>query len=134
MEVDSEACPNASYCPQRLKVLQSRQLSSHDLAVMTGALVSPARYHVMLQNSRNLDKHAPGCPWCGMAAATADWNHVVWKCPAIIPPPGLAESSCDELERRLGWPQPSGDSVDWKTLDWMTKVRTVTLSDRHDPD
>jgi len=55
-------------------------------------------------------------------------------CPAIIPPPGLAESSCDELERRLGWPQPSGDSVDWKTLDWMTKVRTVTLSDRHDPD
>jgi hypothetical protein len=131
---DSEACPNASYCPQRLKVLQSRQLSSHDLAVMTGALVSPARYHVMLQNSRNLDKHAPGCPWCGMAAATADWNHVVWKCPAIIPPPGLTESSCDELERRLGWPQPSGDSVDWKTLDWMTKVRTVTLSDRHDPD
>lgn len=126
--LDAQACPDAVYCPERLQAVQRRQLESHELAVLTGAVISPARFQVMLRSSN--DPRTPaGCPWCGLSPDHANWEHVTWGCDAIILPSNIVPG--DQLERRLGWPQIHQGRPNWATMDWLVKVRRATLDDRH---
>eukprot|EP00438_Fugacium_kawagutii_P016849 Skav219681 [mRNA] locus=scaffold817:64273:65277:- [translate_table: standard] len=42
--LDAQACPDAVYSPDRLRAIQRRQLDGHEMAVLTGAVISPARF------------------------------------------------------------------------------------------
>ena len=47
---DAESCQDVTYSSERLKILQKEHLTSHELAVATGAFVSPARFVMMHEN------------------------------------------------------------------------------------
>ena len=82
-------CEHMTYSEDRLKDLRFLDLSAHEIAVVTGAAVSPAKYAVMC------------CPFCG--GGGADWEHVTWNCSQAPRPEGLSKSSChDILQVRLG--------------------------------
>lgn len=124
---DAEPCQDVTYSSERLKILQKKHLTSHELAVATGAFVSPARFVVMHENQSEVPDSFPGCPWCGMPAESATFDHVIWRCPRAVFPSDLRESNCDALEARIGWPQTHSD---WTVMSWMAKVRETILLER----
>ena len=122
--IDSGRCRGIVYDPKRLKLLQKKQLSSHEFAVLSGASVSPAKFKVM--NPRSV----LGCPYCGCPPEQATWDHCTWECRMAPRPPGITAASCgDALLSRLGWPtaRRGADSHDSKVLSWLAEVRATTL-------
>ena len=102
--VDSRECAGTIYSAPRVKILRLLHLSSHEVAVVTGAQVSPARFEKMIPGSRF------SCPWCGGEGERATWRHCAWDCTFAPRPPDVSFASCfDVMQHRLGWPsgQPS---------------------------
>ena len=111
--IDSGRCRGLVYDPKRLKLLQKKQLSSHEFAVLSGASVSPAKFKVM--NPRSV----LGCPYCGCPPEQATWDHCTWECRMAPRPPEITAASCgDALLSRLGWPtaRRGANSHDSKVL------------------
>ena len=116
--IDSIACAGLTYNAARARPLRYQELTAHELAVVTGAAVSPASADAL---------HKP-CPWCGLAAQQADWRHCTWVCERAPRPEGLTEASCvDALQSRLGWPT----RPERKRMDHDILVRSRCLSDRY---
>ena len=124
---DTENCIETPFDDNRLKLIHKRNLTSHELAVLTGAAVSPARYFVMMKDNPEERSKIPNWPWCGLMASKATWNHVAWTCPFLIFPPNLCPRNLDPLLKRLGWPNTSKD---FHVLQWLAMVRAKTLGDR----
>ena len=88
--IDSNECANIPYNEGRVKKLRYLELTSHELAVVTGAAVSPARYAVMSPTS---DLGLFACPYCGQTQG-ATWMHCAWHCRHAPRPPSLVETRC----------------------------------------
>ena len=128
--VDSNACQGSVYHEKRLAHLRFQNLTSHELAVVTGASVSPARYRKMNVQS------ALACPWCNTSTSeNAGWLHVAWDCAEAPRPANVSLHACyDALQKRLGWPTgiPDRASLDHCILQWLAAVRNKCLHERHE--
>ena len=124
--VDSKLCFNRPYCENRLKDLRFLDLTSHEVAVVTGGVVSPAKYAVMLPSAPLSTRI---CPFCKREGA--DWEHVAWGCTQAHRPDDVRRDTChDILQARLGWPSP--DKLhSRRVLTWLAHVRRVCLEARH---
>ena len=125
--VDSRECAGTIYSAPRVKILRLLHLSSHEVAVVTGAQVSPARFEKMIPGSRF------SCPWCGGEGERATWRHCAWDCTFAPRPPDVSFASCfDVMQHRLGWPSGLSNrkALDGKILRWLAAVRRRCLEVR----
>ena len=99
-----------------------RSLCTHGCAVLVGAIVSDARFHVMMG-----DDIEP-CQWRGTQEIPS-WDHLVWSCPAF------ACTRCvlpeDPLQRILGWPTGHNEAYDAAVLHHLITVRQQLLDRRY---
>ena len=131
--VDAAEAQSPPYDSKRIQhARQAIHHSPHHFSIMTGGVVSTARYVVMKTNTPghlipHEHKQCPNCPEVG------NWTHMVWECPANpppIPPP------TDLLQRRHGWPRtsttPADKQYDTAVLQHLVKTRTELLQSRYD--
>ena len=95
--------------------------SSHVRAVLSWAVVSPARYAVM----QKLPVPST-CPFCQQTVAPT-WDHQVWECSFFHETRPSTKPSCP-LTQVVGWPSVDEDHT---TLEHMARIRAATLSDRY---
>eukprot|EP00435_Cladocopium_sp_Y103_P044807 s1018_g12.t1 len=110
---DATACQNVQVTAERLAALKTCVLTSHVIAILTGAAVSPQAYQVM----SGVEQF---CPFC--QAPNATHSHVMWNC--------LSNSArnltpCDQLQERLGWPGGANPAHDDAVLEHMARVRAA---------
>ena len=118
-------CSLVRFHSARVKDLRYLDMSSHEIAVVTGAAVSPARFRVMKPGAQW------GCPYCGMLDAS--WEHVSLLCTRSPRRAGLTKSSCkDVLQQRLRWPSGTRcrKRINAEILAWLAKVRADCLAVR----
>ena len=106
-----------AYDEHRVQALRQGPLSSDELAVATGTLVSPACFQRMTGRD---DVH--GCPYCGVNAEKATLEHCAWLCESNNRPSDVHPA--DNLERRLGWSMPGARPA---CRIWLAEVRKRTL-------
>jgi hypothetical protein len=120
---DAAGCEDLVYDEYRCKAVRSLWDKPHLAAVVSGAVVSNARFAVM----KGLP--VPLCVDCG--GDVDGWDHCAWECPGSRP---LAAGPVDILQRRLGWPATCGgvpvhDHV--VALDKLAVKRCEMLGRRH---
>ena len=128
--VNARLCSNMPYCENRLKDPSFLDLSVHEVAVITGGVVSPAKYAVMVTASGTVVVSLLPLVF----SDGADWVHVAWGCTQAPRPEGVRRDTChDILQARLGWPcWPSPDKLHCRrVLTWPAYVRRVCLEARH---
>ena len=106
-----------AYDEHRVQALRQGPLSSDELAVATGAFVSPACFQRMTGRD---DVH--GCPYSGVNAEKATLEHCAWLCESNNRPSDVHPA--DNLERRLGWSMPGARPA---CRIWLAEVRKRTL-------
>ena len=112
---DSHLFRNTPYDAQRCKAASRAATGAHEVAVLTGAFVSPARYSVMQQGAvSNLCHRGCGC--------VGHFLHVAWECP-LLNPLNLPVPR-DDLQRYLGWPTSRSDVA---CLKHLVRVRKQVL-------
>ena len=89
--VDSNECAAMPYNDNRVKQLRYLELSSHELAVVGGATVFPARCQVMVPST------VLGCPYCESRPELATWAHCTWKYQRALRPAGMSVASCGDV-------------------------------------
>ena len=92
---DSRIFRNTPYDAACCKAAQRAAVGAHEVAVLTGAFVSPARFHVMTHGEAS-DLCFRGCGCVG------HFMHVAWDCPLLSPL--TVPTPRDDLQRYLGWP------------------------------
>ena len=123
--IDSRLCAGIPFSESRLRELRFASLTSHQIAVCTGAQVSPSKFNVLVSDKQQ------GCPWCG--SWDADWHHVSWGCSRAPRPQQLTlDSCCDVLQSRLGWPSGvrARKGIDTQILEWLAQARQRCLDCR----
>lgn len=110
---DSARFRNLEYDAQRTKFARGAAQGAHEVAVLTGAFVSPARFAKMNDGATSALCHR-GC------GAIGHFEHTCWTCPLLINPP----QPQDELEKWLGWPCSHSNLT---TLRHLAKVRHECL-------
>ena len=129
---DARALQGLVYSEARIKALRNSVLTSHSLAVLTGASVSPACFDV--QTNSSVSAHT--CPWCASQQVVADLQHVTWDCPQARAKSGLVPGDAwDAAQKRLGWPTRlrGRETRDQEILQWLAMVRRSVLDDRNNP-
>jgi hypothetical protein len=120
---DAIGCEEVAYDEGRCKAVRSMWDRPHCAAVVSGAVVSNARYAVM--------KGLP-LPVCEVCNGDIDgWDHMAWECPTFRP---LAAGPVDVLQRRLGWPITCGGMpvpTHLSALEKLAQKRCEMLGKRH---
>ena len=83
----------------------------HGRAVLTGAIVSDARFDIMQS------KPIECCQWCS-TAAIPDWNHLAWHCTGFRATRQGLRVPHDNLQRVLGWPLEA-QTINWSCDIWQ---------------
>ena len=97
--IDNQLYHIIAHNDRRTKSLRFADLSSHELAVVSGAAVSPAKFSVMRASVE------ASYPWGRCSGHLIDWNLLLWECQSASRPPGIARDlSIDMIQVRLGWP------------------------------
>ena len=110
------------HCLKRARSLTSG--SRHNLAIMSGAYVSHARF------SQMSGVGITQCPYCD-ACTIPSKEHVWWHCQGVSRPPGLRPLT--EAQRLLGWPAGGGHADhDRRVLAFLSEVRERDLKLRYD--
>ena len=123
--LDAVAAGNPIFQPARLK--QASQLWSatcaHGRAVLTAAVVSPARLQSQLTGHAEL-----WCPFCRECYAPT-WDHCAWSCAHFrASRPNLP---ADSMQRRIGWPLPARTKIqNLRVLDHLASVRQALVDYR----
>ncbi|CAL1161054.1 unnamed protein product [Cladocopium goreaui] len=121
---DSTVCADIPCDLTRINILRKKKLNSHELAVVTGAFISPQCRNAMGGAEET-------CPYCQHVCATV--QHMLWECtqnphrdPTIRPH--------DVLQERLAWPTTDPTKVDHdnKLLRFAAATRADVLLQRHD--
>lgn len=121
---DSTVCADIPCDLTRINILRKKKLNSHELAVVTGAFISPQCRNAMGGAEET-------CPYCQHVCATV--QHMLWECtqnphrdPTIRPH--------DVLQERLAWPTTDPTKVDHdnKLLRFAAATRADVLQQRHD--
>ena len=110
------------YDEGRLKSTRTlfRTQDTHGRAVMTGAVVSDARLHVIL------NEEMQSCTWCE-TEEVATWAHSAWSCSAFEET-RLTQPD-DAMQRVLGW--PCGSPLDHAVITHLSRVRQSLLHRRY---
>ena len=108
--------PSAS--STRLAIRLYQEAPAEGKAVMSGAACSTALYD--MRKTGGVD---PTCRWC-LTPTVADWDHLVWSCPAMLGCDQRPPCPLDPATRRLGWPEVGDSQVRAAALlRWMASVR-----------
>ena len=121
---DAAQIQAVEYDEDRVKLTRRlwRSLDAHGRGVLTGAIVSDARFDVIQR------KPIECCQWCG-TAATPDWHHLAWQCDGFHATRQGIQVPHDNLQRVLGW--PIGGPDDQVILQHLASVRKRLLDRRY---
>ena len=112
----------------RINILRRKKLNSHELAVVTGAFISPQCRNAMGGAEET-------CPYCQHVCATV--HHMLWEC-TQNPHRDSTIRPHDVLQERLAWPTTDPTKVDQdhdnKLLRFAAATRADVLQQRHDAD
>ena len=101
-----------------LAIRMYQEAPAEGKAVISGAACSTAFYD--MRRTGGVD---PTCRWC-LTPTVADWDHLVWNCPAMLGCDQRPPCPLDPATRRLGWPEVGDSQVRAAArLRWMASVR-----------